>query len=281
MNRKQGGKTSTGNHGEASGRVDTAEKGRIPVEEPMGDRRNVVNATIMTEDVMDVTHKEAAMGDDLESIQMGKGAGIQGDLFNEKLCEIDLELEKFDLERELTADTRVNVETECTKNGNTNNCGIVTEEANQELAAWENLNKKQQHVGVNEGSPNDLEHHVTGEKTKEQENRIGVAVKAASTWKRIVRKESNGLVVVPPLKALKRPGTELLNLELQKRRSSFLMMIKTLQRNWQGLIFSLARSNEYFMLELSWAWEPTDDSRARRLNLGTISLSRVPSQNMA
>ena len=167
MNRKQWGKTSNGNHGEASGRANTAEKGRISVEEPMGDKMNVVNAPIMTEDIMDVTHKEAATGDDLESIQMGKGAGIQGDLFNEKLREIDSELEKFDLERELTADTGVNVETKCTKIRNTNNCGIVTEEANQELAAWEILNKKQQHVRVNEGSPNELEHHVTGEKTKE------------------------------------------------------------------------------------------------------------------
>ena len=142
MNRKQWGKTSTRNHGEASGRANTAEKGRIPVEEPMGDRMNVVNAPIMTEDVMDVTHKKAATGDDLESIQMGKGAGIQGDLFNEKLREIDSKLEKFDLERELTADTGVNVETESTINGKTNNCGIVIDEAYQELVACENLNKK-------------------------------------------------------------------------------------------------------------------------------------------
>ena len=167
LNKKQEGKTSTRNHGEASGRADTVEKGRAPVEEPLGGRMNVVNAPIMTEDVMDVTHNEAAIGDDLESIQMGKGAKSQGDLFNEKLREIDSELEKFDLERELTADTGVNVETECSKIGNTNNCGIVTEEANQELAAWEILNKKQQHVRVNEGSPIELEHHVTGEKTKE------------------------------------------------------------------------------------------------------------------
>ena len=45
---------------------------------------------------------------------MGKGAKSQGDLFNEKLREIDSKLEKFDLERELTADTGVNVETEST-----------------------------------------------------------------------------------------------------------------------------------------------------------------------
>ena len=68
MNRKQWGKTSTRNHGEASGRADTVEKGRALVEEPLGGRMNVVNAPIMTEDVMDVTHNEAATGDDLESI---------------------------------------------------------------------------------------------------------------------------------------------------------------------------------------------------------------------
>ena len=59
------------------------------------------------------------------------------------------------------------------------------------------------------------------------------------------------------------------------------MMIKILKLNWRGLIFSPAKSNEYLMLELSWAWEPTDSSRAWRLNSGTRSLSRVPSQNMA
>ena len=34
----------------------------------MGDRMTVVNASIMIEDVMDVTHKEVATGDDLESM---------------------------------------------------------------------------------------------------------------------------------------------------------------------------------------------------------------------
>ena len=113
---------------------------------------------------------------------------------------------------------RSNVETKCTKIRNTNNCGIVTEEANQELAAWEFLNKTQQHVRVNEGCPNEVKHHVPMEKNKEQEKEIGVAVKAAATWKRFVRKDSTDLVVIPPLKALKRPGTELFNLELPKKK---------------------------------------------------------------
>ena len=108
----------------------------------MGDRMTVVNASIMTEDVMDVTHKEAATGDDLESMQMGKGAGFQGDLFNEKLREIDSELEMFDLEKEITAGTGLIVETESTINGKSNYCGIVTGEACQELAACENMYKK-------------------------------------------------------------------------------------------------------------------------------------------
>ena len=68
MSSKQRGKTSIGNHGEAFGKADTAEQGGILVEESLGDRMNVVNAPIMIEDVMDVTHKEATTSDDLESI---------------------------------------------------------------------------------------------------------------------------------------------------------------------------------------------------------------------
>ena len=43
-------------------------------------------------------------------------------------------------------------------------------------------------------------------------------MKVVSTWKRIVRKETNSLAVVPPLKALKCPGTDLLNFELPKKK---------------------------------------------------------------
>ena len=63
-----------------------------------------------------------------------------------------------------------------------------------------------------------------------------MAVKAAATGKRIVRKESNGLAVVPPLKALKRPGTELLNLELPKKK-------KQVSHDDQDTTTKLARSD--------------------------------------
>ena len=58
-------------------------------------------------------------------------------------------------------------------------------------------------------------------------------------------------------------------------------MFKKQQLNWQGLKINPARSHEYPMLELSWAWEPTDRAGAWRFDPGTRSLSRVPSRNMA
>uniref|UniRef100_A0A7N2R4N7 CCHC-type domain-containing protein n=1 Tax=Quercus lobata TaxID=97700 RepID=A0A7N2R4N7_QUELO len=218
MDSKQRGKTSTGTHGAARGREDTVEQGGISVDVPLCDKMNVVNAPIMTEDIMDVTHKEAATDDDLESLQLGKGAGFQGDLFNEKIREINSELKKFELEKDSIADSILIVEMENTKNGKPEYCGIMLNKSYNELAACEELNKKDQHVTINEGNPNDLEPHVTREKTKEQEITAGVAVNVNSTWKRIVQKETNSLAVVPPLKSLKRTGTELLNSELPKKK---------------------------------------------------------------
>ena len=139
---KQRGKFSIGNHGEARRKVDTAEQGRISVEEALGHRMNVVNAPIMAEDVMDITHKKGATSEEAESIQLGKVAGFQGDLFNEKLREIDLELNKFDLEKDSTTGSVLIEETDSAINGKSNYCGIVTGEAYQELAACENMYKK-------------------------------------------------------------------------------------------------------------------------------------------
>ena len=96
----------------------------------------------MTEDIMDVTHKEVTTSDDLESIQLGKGAGFQGDLFNEKIREIDSELKKFDLEKDSTADSVLIVETESAINGKPNYYGIMTDKSYHELAACEKLNKR-------------------------------------------------------------------------------------------------------------------------------------------
>ena len=226
LEQKTGEENSNWESWEASGRADTAEKGRGPVEEPLGGNPTVINTHVRAEDVMDVALNEAATGENLASIQAVKGAGFSGEVFNEKIREIDAELEKFDLEAELMTDAGVNEETDCHKFGNTNICGIVTEEANQELAAWEVLKKTQQHVRANEGCPKGAKHHVTREKNnhatmeknKEQETEVGVAVKAAATWKRIVRKDLTDLVVIPPSKALKRPGTELSNIEFPKKK---------------------------------------------------------------
>ena len=82
---------SSGNLGEACGKVGAAEQGRSPVEEALGSKMKAVNAHIMEEDVMDVTHKEGSTGDKAESLQLGKGAGFQGKLFKEKLCEITVD----------------------------------------------------------------------------------------------------------------------------------------------------------------------------------------------
>ena len=77
---------------------------------------------------------------------------------------------------------------------------------------------KVQHVALNEENPNGLEPHVIDEKIKEQESMSGVAMNVNSTWKRVVRKKTNSLAVIPPLKSLKRSGTKLVNLELTKKK---------------------------------------------------------------
>ena len=75
-NKKHKENFSSGNLGEACGKVGAAEQGRIPVEEALGSKMKAINASIMDEDIMDVTHKEGSTGDEAESIQLGKGAGF-------------------------------------------------------------------------------------------------------------------------------------------------------------------------------------------------------------
>ena len=75
-NKKHKENFSSGNLGEACGKVGVAEQGRISVEEALGSKMNAVNAPIMDEDVMDITHKGGSTGDEAESIQLGKGAGF-------------------------------------------------------------------------------------------------------------------------------------------------------------------------------------------------------------
>ena len=102
-------------------------------------------------------------------------------------------------------------------------------------------------------------------------------------WKRIIQAKNNEARVVPPLITLKHMGTEIFDSKLPKKK-------KQVSHDNEDTLIQLAtvdihppplRSNEYLMLELSWAWEPTDKSRALRFDLSTRSHSHVLSQNMA
>lgn len=159
-------KTTTGNHRVARGSPDTAMQEGISMDDPMRDKLNAVNTPIMVEDVMDVTHKEAATGENPKTIKLGRKAKNQGDYFNEKISEIDSELRKFELEKDSTYDLVLIVETDITQDGKSENCGIMPNKSHHELAAWEDLNVQGQHVTNTEGNPIDYVPHVTGEKKK-------------------------------------------------------------------------------------------------------------------
>ena len=49
---------------------------------------------------------------------------------------------------------------------------------------------------------------------------------------------------------------------------------------WQRLLSNPARSNKFLSLEMSWAWKPTDNSRAREFGSGTRSYSCVHCRDM-
>ena len=212
-------KTTTGNHRVARGSLDTAVQEGISMDDPMRDKLNAVNTPVMVEDVMDVAHKEAAIGENPKKIKLGRKAKNQGDYFNEKISEIDSELRKFELEKDSTYDLVLIVETDITQDGKSENCGIMPNKSHHELAAWEDLNVQGQHVTNTEGNPFDYVPHVIGKKKrKSQENTHGEAANTNSTWKRIVRKETKILPVVPPLKTLKRTCTTLFDSELPKKK---------------------------------------------------------------
>ena len=157
-------KTTTGNHRVARGSPDTAMQEGISMDDPMRDKLNAVNTPIMVEDVMDVTHKEAAIGDNPKTIKLGRKAKNQGDYFNEKISEIDSELGKFELEKDSTYDLVLIVETDITQDGKSENCGIMPNKSHHELAAREDLNVQGQHVTNTEGNPIDYVPHVIGKK---------------------------------------------------------------------------------------------------------------------
>lgn len=158
----------------------------FPMADMMGDKLDAVNAPIIIEDVMDITHKKAAVGDNLETLQLGRETGFQGVPFNEKISEIDSKLKKFDLEKDSTGDSVLIEETDSIEDGKSNYCGIMTNQSHLDLVVSEELNTKGHHVTNNEGSPNIYEPHVTAKETRDQENTHGVATNTQDTWKRLV-----------------------------------------------------------------------------------------------
>ena len=60
----------------------------------------------------------------------------------------------------------------------------------------------------------------------------------------------------------------------------FLRLARQIRLYWQRLMVSPAKSNKYFILELSRAWEPSDSLRVRGLNASTRSYSCVFSRNI-
>ena len=64
-------------------------------------------------------------------------------------------------------------------------------------------------------------------------------------------------------------------LRFKKRRGKCRRGVKNKILNWWRLGSNLARHNEYLMLELLGAWEPTKSSKARGFDPGTRSFSLI------
>ena len=74
-------------------------------------RSGAINDPISREeDVMDVTKQRGTTDENLEPVQMVKGAENQGDYFEKKIKEIDLELRKFELKKDAGSGGAVNAE---------------------------------------------------------------------------------------------------------------------------------------------------------------------------
>lgn len=78
---------------------------------PVEVRSGAINDPIIREeDVMDVIKQRGTTDDNLEPVQMVKGAENQGDYFEKKIKEIDLELMKFELKKDSGSGGAVNAE---------------------------------------------------------------------------------------------------------------------------------------------------------------------------
>ena len=275
------GKKTTFKPREAHGNADMTEQGGTHGGGPMDYQFQKFNTPIIEEEVMEVTKLSA--GGNVESIQQRGGAVNRGDYFNDKINEIDSELGKFVLKKDSNCRIAMNVETDSTEDCITKDCGEISIQSQIGFEARADLNEHNHHVANIEENPKEHGIHVPAKQAESRANTQGVAAYPSFAWKRIIQAKNNEARVVPHLITLKHTSTEIFDSELPKKK-------KQVSHDNQDTLIQLAtvdipppppRSNEYLMLELSWAWEPTDKSRALRFDLSTRSHSHVLSQNMA
>ena len=129
----------------------------------MDDRSSEINAPIMEEDIMDVTQTRVAMGGNFRIMQLDKEIENKGDYYEKKIKEIDVELMRFELEKDSKCGRVLNKETNFALNGVTNISGVLLNQAKHELVACEEPNKeKLDHVISDEENPNAQVTHVLG-----------------------------------------------------------------------------------------------------------------------
>ena len=96
-------------------------------------------------------------------MQLDKETVNKGDYYEKKIKEIDAELMRFELEEELKSGRVLKKETDSALNGETNNCGVLSNQVKHRLATCEESNKeKLNYVISDEGNPSAQVTHVPG-----------------------------------------------------------------------------------------------------------------------
>ena len=142
---------------------------------------------------------------------MVKGAENQGDYFEKKIKEIDLELRKFELKKDAGSGGAVNAESVVDLEMEIENIGVEKILSKSGVEACDQTNEMDNHVHKDVGNPREQVTHVLG-KTQRP------LASSSPTWKRIERKEVSITRVASPLKSLKRVGDELLESELPRKK---------------------------------------------------------------
>ena len=132
----------------------------------MDDKSSEINAPINEENVMDVTQTRVATGGNFKIMQLDKETVNKGEYYEKKIKEIDAELMRFELEKDSNSGRVLNKEMDSSLNGETDNCGVLSNQVKHELAACEESNKeKLNHVISDEGNPSAQVTHVPRKKS--------------------------------------------------------------------------------------------------------------------